>query len=554
MTRYAEHVNERRTPQNEKARADQVENNAGGFVFALDKWKRLDRFLVLGCSGGTYYVGERALVKENAAVVHECLSEDAARTVNRIVEISDAGRAPKNDEAIFALAMAAGDTNPKARQLALAALPRVCRIGTHVFHFMNDVRGFRGCGRGLRRAIAAWYTHRSANALAMQAVKYQKRDGWSHGDLLRLSHAKPPTKEHDAVFRWITGGGSEALSKATKYGKAIDTPLPAVLQAFEEVHRATDVKDVVRLIREHDLPHECVPNEWKDRPEVWEAMLDHMGPTALIRNLGKMSAIGLLKPLDETTAKVVAKLVDLEALRAGRVHPMTVLYAMKTYASGHGLKGKLSWSAQHQIVDALDEAFYLSFQAIVPTGKNFLLALDVSGSMEASLANTSLSCREASAAMAMVTARSEKNWHCVGFTASGNGGPGGYGGKWGGPPSGLTPIAISPRQRIDDVVKAIEKLPMGGTDCALPMLYAASEGLAVDAFLIFTDDETWAGAVHPFQALRAYREKSGRAAKLVVVGMTAAGFSVADPNDAGMLDVVGFDSATPSAISEFICG
>ena len=58
----------------------------------------------------------------------------------------------------------------------------------------------------------------------------------------------------------------------------------------------------------------------------------------------------------------------------------------------------------------------------------------------------------------------------------------------------------------------------------------------------------------PVQALQEYRRKLGIPAKLVVVGMTANGFSIADPNDGGMLDVVGFDAATPQLISDFIAG
>ena len=56
------------------------------------------------------------------------------------------------------------------------------------------------------------------------------------------------------------------------------------------------------------------------------------------------------------------------------------------------------------------------------------------------------------------------------------------------------------------------------------------------------------------QALEQYRQKFGIPAKLIVVGMTSNGFSIADPNDAGMLDVVGFDTATPNIISEFAVG
>lgn len=41
---------------------------------------------------------------------------------------------------------------------------------------------------------------------------------------------------------------------------------------------------------------------------------------------------------------------------------------------------------------------------------------------------------------------------------------------------------------------------------------------------------------------------------LVVVGMTATEFTIADPTDRGMLDVVGFDTATPEMISQFASG
>ncbi len=102
------------------------------------------------------------------------------------------------------------------------------------------------------------------------------------------------------------------------------------------------------------------------------------------------------------------------------------------------------------------------------------------------------------------------------------------------------------------MVKATDGLPFGGTDVALPMIYALKRGLEIDAFVIYTDSETWHGSIHPAQALQAYRRQTGIPAKLVVVGMVSNGFSVADPDDAGMLDVVGFDTAAPALIADFI--
>ena len=119
---------------------------------------------------------------------------------------------------------------------------------------------------------------------------------------------------------------------------------------------------------------------------------------------------------------------------------------------------------------------------------------------------------------------------------------------------GLTPVPISPRQRLDDAVKSVSELPFGGTDCALPMLYAQAHKREIDTFVIYTDSETWAGDVHPAQALRDYRQASGIDARLVVVGMVSNGFSIADPADPGMLDVVGFDTTTPQLISDFARG
>ena len=90
MANYLKHLVSLFTPQSEKARQDQQRNNAGGFVFALDKWAKLDRWLILGCEGGSYYVSERQMTRDNAKTILECLAEDGVRTVQRIVEISDA--------------------------------------------------------------------------------------------------------------------------------------------------------------------------------------------------------------------------------------------------------------------------------------------------------------------------------------------------------------------------------------------------------------------------------------------------------------------------------
>jgi 60 kDa SS-A/Ro ribonucleoprotein len=170
--------------------------------------------------------------------------------------------------------------------------------------------------------------------------------------------------------------------------------------------------------------------------------------------------------------------------------------------------------------------------------------------MEASrIAGSCLTAREASAAMVLVTAATEPDCEIIAFSAPAGGG---YGGMHGGGESGITRVALAPRMRLDDVIKRISAIPMGGTDCALPMVWARRQKLNVSGFITYTDSETWAGNIHPSQALRLYRNEFVSGAKAVVVGMTSNGFTLADPDDRGMLDVVGFDATVPAVIADFI--
>lgn len=525
-------INLRATEQSQPADPRQVRNNAGGFGFAVTPETRLRRFLVLGVDGGTYYVGAKDLAADNAQVVLDFARHHTCELVRAIVEISTAGRAPKQNPALFALAAAASLGDTDGRRTALDALPLVARIGTHLFLFARYIEQFRGWGRGLRRAVGRWYTDKTIDDLSYQLVKYRQREGWSHRDLLRLAHPETSQDERRRLFDWVCG-------------REIGLDGLRLVEGFQRAQTAP-VGDIPNLVREYRLSWEMLPDAALNQASTWEALLDNgIGQTALMRQLPRLTRLGLLTPLGSRTAQVTAQLADAERLRKARVHPVNALVALRTYAAGHSARGAGSWEPSRPIVDALDNAFYLAFGAVAPTGQRHLLALDVSGSMTMNISGLPLSAREASAAVALVTAATESNYHIVGFTSHGN--HHSY-------ESELTELPISPRQRLDDAIAAVSHLPFGGTDCALPMVYALRNGLEVDVFTVYTDNETWAGKMHPHQALRQYREQVNPNAKLAVVGMTATDFSIADPSDAGMLDIAGFDSAVPSLLSDFAVG
>lgn len=502
-----------------------VANSGGGFAFAVDDWKRLDRFLVLGSAGGTYYVGERELTKENAECVLCCIKLDGVRTVNRIVEISESGRAPKNDQALFALAMCCAGSE-ETKKAAFAALPKVARIGTHLFHFAAYVEQFRGWGRGLTNAVKNWYDSKPVDRLAYDAIKYQSRDGWAHRDLLRLAHPKPSDTVKNALYKWIVDT------------KAIDG-LQEIVVAFESAKKAQTAKEIVNLVSKNNLPRECVPTQFLNDASVWEVLLEKMPLEAMTRNLAKMTAVGLITPMSSAMNTVVSALGNSNVIKKSRLHPFKLLTTLKIYTQGHGDKGMLEWTPVSQVADALNDAFYAAFENVDSTGKRYVLGIDCSASMTWKENNLSacgnMQAREGAAAMALITASREKQYAIMGFSGS------------------FVPLNISPRQRFDDVYSAVGNISAGNTNCSLPMLWAMENKIQADVFIVYTDNETnYYGSIHPCQALQQYRESTGIQAKLIVCGMTATNFSIADPDDSGSLDVVGFDTATPQIISDFV--
>jgi 60 kDa SS-A/Ro ribonucleoprotein len=344
--------------------------------------------------------------------------------------------------------------------------------------------------------------------------------------LLRKSHAKGD-ELHNLIYNYVTKEG--------KLPDRVPEPL-AILEGANRIKAAKSEKEVVDLVEKYELPHELVPKEYGNSTAVWRALLPNMPMTATLRTLNRLTSYGVIKPLSSELKTVVGRLTDAEQVKKARIHPIAVLAAIKTYSQGRGIKGSLTWSPIQQVVDALDEMLYMAFDAVEPTGKNIMLALDISGSMGMGGIGglDFVTPREGTAVMSLATARSEKNYHVVGFSNE------------------LIPLNISPRQRMDGVLKTISGLPFGSTDCALPMVYALKNRLDVDAFFVYTDNETWAGNIKPVEALRQYRNERNPQAKLVVCGMTGTPFTIADPNDAGMLDVVGFDSSAPAIMSDFI--
>lgn len=561
-----------------------VDGKLAVFTSKPNDMDMLRRVLVLGSGSSKVMAGgkTKSLTKTDVASVYRLL--DAGRGLEVVAELEKymkEGRCPKMEPPVFILALLCRAQQDEVRAAAQELIPKVLGIPTHLFMFMgflkevDDSKKRFGLGRGLKRHICDWYLSRKPRQLAYQCTKFANREGMNHRDIMRLIHLKPTdpalatlltylVKGGEVLESNISGGdgtesrvegsswslssmasavaGAVGLTRLSSGGDVCSTEpnrdeldVREFLTAVETAKKCLDEKEMVALIDRHGLAREHVPTELLGSVEVWRALLKTMPITAMIRNLGKMSSIGLLRDGSPETELVVKKLTDPLVLEKGKVHPIALLLAYKTYEQGKGDKGSLTWPVVRQVKQALDDAFYLSFKTVQPTGNRIVLGVDVSGSMEwSNIAGTNITPRVGAAAMSMLALRTETWVRPMAFSDT------------------LVDMKLTPDMRLDQVIGHMKSIRMGATDCSLPMVWAKDNNIEVDTFIVYTDSDTNFGHISPRQALKNYNEKMGRNAQLIVVGMVSNDVTIADPESKNMLDVVGFDSGSPELMAMFM--
>lgn len=499
-----------------------VPNNAGGYGFQVTPQQQLERFLLIGSEGGTYYTDEQKLTEDNAKEIIKYIKEDGKTVLNTVYNFITQNRAPKIDPSLFVLALVCTYGDAEVKKDAYTVIPVLCKTGTHILTFVSQVNQLRGWSAGLRKSVAAWYTQKDDNKLAYQLVKYRNRSGFIHKDVLRLAHPKALTQSQNSLFQYVVG-----KVKLTEISK--DT-LPNLVLSFETAQQTTDIQFLTTLIKEAGLTWEMIPTQFLNEPVVLTALLEKMPTVAMIRNLNRFAKAGMTKGLTETTKTIVSKL-NKEAIKQSGIHPVNLVNALMTYSSGRGDKSSSTWEVNQNIVDALNEAYHFALDNVTPTGKTFLVALDVSGSMNTPVTKTSLTASQLGCVLAVTMAKTEKNLEVIGFDTE------------------LRKIPVGRTTTIESAVKAA--VNGGGTDCAVPFKYALENKIKYDAIVILTDSETWAGRTHGTELLEQYRRRINKDVKVVEIAMTSTPHTTL-PNDPNLLRVVGFDSGVVQVINEFL--
>jgi 60 kDa SS-A/Ro ribonucleoprotein len=514
---------------------DMTLNHSGAYVFELDCWKRLNRFLILGVDSPTMYQSEKELVMENYACVLECLNQDPMKTIAMINSVSKEHRAPKNESALFAMILATAHKDATVRQAAYRSLSEIIRYGTDLLYVMNVWKKLRKSSMGFRKAITRYYENlgKDPERLAKDLLRFKNRNEWKQTDVIRMIRWDGGNETNQSILKYIFKGESD-FRESGKIPKIILGEI-AIKEAGDDVKLASGI------IEEFGLPRELVPTHFHTQPEIWKSMLPNLKYVALMRNLNHLTRLGVITndARNADTQYVINTLTNEDEIKRAKVHPLNLLVTMLTYAKGRGVRGDTTWTPIPAVTNALHDALLKSYRYTDKLNINVKIAIDSSGSMfwDSSMTKSGLYAGETAMAMAAWLVKQE-DFVSVEFFSN-----------------GTVPTGINKSTSIFEMIKLIRESGHGGTNCAAPIIDAINKRQNVDLFCVFTDNETNGyHAGHASEYLKKYRAMFNKDAKMVVVGMTATDCSIADPNDPGMLDVAGFDASLPQIIEAFVKG
>ncbi|NEZ63549.1 TROVE domain-containing protein [Leptolyngbyaceae cyanobacterium CCMR0082] len=521
-----------RTPQTQPIpgrQADMIQGRSGGYQFKIDLWQQLRRCLLLGTAQGSFYANKHELTEEFVNVVTQAVVIDSARTAQEILYASD-GHAINNSAPLFALVLLSIGETPAAKGAFQEIFLQVVRTGSHFYEWLNYTRSLRGFGKLIRACGKTWLANPDARALAYQLLKYQQRHGYTHRDALRLFHVKPETPDHQALYQWATQGW-------TSLPEAPPSEAMAQIWWYERVKR--DPSLTLEAIRQGRLTHEMIAPVGNMDREAWQLLFKDMPMGALLRNLGSLTHLGVLTFNRSKNLRYLAeRLQSKKNLRKARIHPIDILKALKTYQSGGKLgRSQKTWQPIPRVLDILETALERSFDVVQPTGKTFLHAVDVSGSMSYyTVSSVGLTCCEIATTLALATAKAEQNYIIRGFSTE------------------FCDLKITARDSFSSALAKASNQNFGGTDAAVAYDWAIRHRVHVDVFCFWTDCESWAGKAHPSQRLADYRRRVNPQAKAIYVTLAPYKVSLVDPQDPDSWDFSGFDPAMPKAIQMIAAG
>ena len=128
---------------------DQVQGNAGGFVWQISDREQVVRYLIIGSEGGNFYQTPQQVSSQCASCVLRMTRtpDNFKWLIDIIRQVSTEGRAAKQESTLLALATAiVFAPTPAAKTEALNAVNDCVRILTHMYMLIDYIKLFSKAG------------------------------------------------------------------------------------------------------------------------------------------------------------------------------------------------------------------------------------------------------------------------------------------------------------------------------------------------------------------------------------------------------------------------
>ncbi len=508
-----------------------IANDTGGYAYKTSPLVDLGRYLILGTTKSTYYLNPETLVMRADDTILNALSVDPAGALELVAQISDGGRAPSNEPALYVLANALIHEDVKVRNMAGAAFGHVVRTGTHFLHLVGYIQmlnqgrkpsvwsGTRG--RHIREIVGNWINSLGANNVLFQVLKYPSRDGMSWKDALRLVHVKPVGEHMPEVLGYAAG----------KIG-AVELPL---FERYVQVRTAKTIGDFGE-INLADIPFEWLDTKWRNDKDVWLRLMPTLGVKAALWNVTNLAEKGFLNDR-ELAGALLVRITDVALAKRQRVHPVDFWKTYNVYKNGsRATKGGDTkyWEVSTGILNALERGIFNSFANVEPSGLRFLVGVDCSMSMQSGgvPGMDSVTPEVASMVLAKLFSGIEPTTTVVGFATRISDITGGL--------KNATSIAhvMSANARHGE-----------STNLGLPIEFALKRDGPYDCIVIVTDGQDNTGE-HPQILMEQYWKGRNPNCVLVHMQMTGGTMVTIGKEDPRVLNIPGFDTNVFQTIVE----
>lgn len=517
-------------------RAD-ARNEEGARAYQLPLKHALAQLAATGCFNGAFY----AQAEDQLATLLALVSQvDDNVFLAKLAVYSRERAFMKDMPAALLLVLSKRD-----RELFRRVFGRVVDNGRLLRTLLQMIRsgqfGRKSLSYALQRAFQRWLNDANVGRLLAASIGNDP----SLRDVLRLARPTPPDNARRALYGWLTDKPVE------KWAPASAADLPAEARALDAYRQAATEAEQVDILSHARCRWDLLADAARG-PSVWQAIARQMGPQALRMNLNTLLRHEVLADAAMVNF-VAARIADAEEIRSSRQFPYQYLAAYLNAADG----------LPQKIKAALCQAAEVACGNAPALPGPVVIGLDVSGSMQMPVtghrgrgATSKVRCVDVAALFAAAILRRNPDSILIPFDDK------------------TYRVHADPQDSILSLAARLAQYGGGGTNCALPLLEAAStyRQRPLAGCVLVSDLESWIGTgrqgstatmtawqefvknqvrLHPSFTSSAQGEAGWGGPKLVCIDLQAYTTTQA-PDRSDILNVGGFSDAVFSVVASFL--